>query len=228
MTPLKRLLINTLGLACLVGCTATRTQMTSQVHRPLQSSSSLGDVAIVTVVSAEKSRPSHVKQAAEARRTLEETLRKNNAVHDVVESLQLPAMYGHDRDKADSAAFLRQACDRLRDKPVDTICLVQLKDVAGDLTLGLGFPPQRLISLGGKCDYQLQLFDVRTGQELFCSTGTWSERTDAPLGPMMPSASHFGEQVAQTISFPAATTTSPELVAERPVVPAGATTTRNR
>jgi len=228
MTLHKLFLVNALGLAFIVGCTASRTQMTSQIHQPLQSTDTMGDVAVVSVVSADKSRPSQLKRAAEVRKSLEKWLRNDLAVHDVVESLELPPLYGTDRNGVDAATLLRQASDRLRGKPVDTICLVQLKDIRGDLSLGLAIPPQKLVSVQGKCDYQLQLFDVRTGRELFCSTGTWSERTDAPMWPVMPSASHFGEQIAQAILLPAPpSAASPELVAERSLSPAHvATATR--
>jgi hypothetical protein len=202
-------------MACSIGCAASRTQMTTQVHRPLEGTPALGQVAVVSVVSAEKSKSWHAKQAAEVRKSLQECLERNQAVH-VVESHELLPQYADDRSRADTAALVQYACGSVRGMPVDTICLVQLKDGGGEVVLGIGVPAE-LVSVRGKCDYELRLIDVHTGRELFCSTGTWSERTDMPKWPLMPSPAHFGAQLAQAMQPAAPHDPSLKLATQQPV-----------
>lgn len=184
-----------------VGCSASRSQMATVICRPLESAQPLGQVAVLSVVSAEKARPWHVQQAAEVRQSLQQRLEKNAGVL-VVQSQELPPRYG-DQRPVDRGALLQQAMASIAGKAVDTVCLVQLQDVSGELALGLGIPPERLVSVRGRCDYELRLFDVSTGQERFCATGRWSERTEMPTLPRMPSPARFGEQLAETMSPPA-------------------------
>jgi hypothetical protein len=181
-------------------------QMASEIHRPLEGPQPLGQVAVFSVVSAEKCRPWHAKRAAELRKTLEQQLEKNGGVL-VVHSQELPPHYGTQR-QADRATVLGQAWAGIGGKTVDTICLVELRDAAGELALGLSLPPERMVSVRGRCDYELRLLDVSTGQERFCATGSWSEQTELPMFPRMPSPSHFGEQLAQTLSPADAPSTS--------------------
>jgi len=215
----RRLCFTVLAAASCLGCSANRMQMATEIRHPLAGNCPLGQVAVFSVLSADQSRPWHAKQSAEFRKTLQQRLEKTTGVL-VVCSQELPPRYGADRDRVEMSTLLQQAYARLAGRAVDTICLVQLKDAGGELSLGLAFPPGSMLSVRGKCDYEVRLFDAASGAERFCATGHWSERTEMPMLPRLPSPAGFGEQLASVLPLDGAPEVSPQAsVARRTQTP---------
>jgi len=198
------------------GCSASRTQFTSQVFRPLPPGATLGRVAVISAISAPQSRPWHTQQAGELRRALAAALASQHGVT-VVHSEALLPRYGQQRFAADATSLAQQALARTADAAVDTVCLIHLRDGGGYLTLGL---PQ-LASVWGECDFDLQLIDVQRREAIFASSGRWSQRTDMPKMPLLPTAENLGQELAASLrrDTPPATSALAETSSSPPPAP---------
>jgi hypothetical protein len=181
-------------LACFAGC-ASQCQVTSCVHRPLEGNGGLGRVAVYSVVSAKVERTNHGKEAAKIRESLKASLEQIGGTA-VVRSEPLPSVYYGRGMPNVHAGFLEDACRRAQAAGADTVCLVHLKDPGGYLTLGL---PQ-LATVGGKCDYDLRLIELRNGQELASSSGSWADRVDMPKVRVWPDQRQLGDAIAQALA----------------------------
>lgn len=186
-------MVGCLLVGSVVGC-ASRCQVTNCVFKPLQANGGLGRVAVFSVVSAKTERSYHTKEAKRVREAIKSSLEEIGGTKVVKSEPLAPQYYG--KGVANYRAnFLEDACSKAQLAGADAVCLVQFKDPGGSLSLGL---PQ-LATVSGTCDYDIRLVDLRSGQELFASSGSWSDRVDLPKMRFLPDTAQLGAGIAQTL-----------------------------